>query len=208
MGCGRDSSLQPCSQSQLPQLDARDSLALLEVLQSFPNRVTSLSGMIKTLICLSHPSPTCPQLCCSPTASLFHGFISSGSSPLLAEVFLHSFPRRTAQIPAWPAQHLYQSSILIASHSTKCCCAAAPSKTSTSFMTKPPLHSQLEFMFLGGQDGILWDSSCSCELINDMVAVLQVNRGDFLWLYVLTRVQNVGVEFIPPGFFSLCVCRL
>lgn len=27
-----------------------------------------------------------------------------------------------------------------------------------------------------------------------MVAVVQVNRGYFLWLSVLTRVQNTGVE--------------
>lgn len=38
-----------------------------------------------------------------------------------------------------------------------------------------------------------------------MVAVVQANRGDFLWLRVLTRVQNVGVEVILPEFFS-CVC--
>lgn len=145
-GYGSDRSLQPCSQSQLPMLEARehalDSLLLLEVLQSFPNRVSFLSGMI-TLACLSHPSPTCPPLCCSPTASFFHGFISSGSSPLLAEVFLHSFPGRTAQIPAWPAQYPYQSPILTASSTLQSaavpCSAPAgvPSKSScTSFVTQ------------------------------------------------------------------------
>lgn len=39
-----------------------------------------------------------------------------------------------------------------------------------------------------------------------MVAVVQINRGDFLWLHVLTRVQNVEVEIILPGFFFPCVC--
>uniref|UniRef100_A0A8D2PDZ7 ODAD1 central coiled coil region domain-containing protein n=1 Tax=Zosterops lateralis melanops TaxID=1220523 RepID=A0A8D2PDZ7_ZOSLA len=39
-----------------------------------------------------------------------------------------------------------------------------------------------------------------------MVAVVQINRGDFLWLHVLTRVQNVEVEIILPGFFfPVCV---
>lgn len=38
-----------------------------------------------------------------------------------------------------------------------------------------------------------------------MVSVAQVSRGDFLWLCVLTKVQNIGVEITHPGF-SLCVC--
>lgn len=39
-----------------------------------------------------------------------------------------------------------------------------------------------------------------------MIAVVQVNRGYFLWLSVLTRVQNIGVEIILSFFFSsLCV---
>lgn len=41
-----------------------------------------------------------------------------------------------------------------------------------------------------------------------MVAVVQVNRGYFLWLSVLTRVQTVGVEVKLSFFFfffSPCV---
>lgn len=41
-----------------------------------------------------------------------------------------------------------------------------------------------------------------------MIAVVQVNRGYFLWLSVLSRVQNIGVEIILSFFFFLlCVCR-
>lgn len=61
-------------------------------------------------------------------------------------------------------------------------------------------------MFLHVQSGILWDCRCfhNCELINDMVAVAQVSRGYFLWLSILTRIQNAGVEIMD--LFSLCVC--
>lgn len=39
-----------------------------------------------------------------------------------------------------------------------------------------------------------------------MVAVVQVNRGYFLWLSVLTRVQNIRLEIILSSFFLLSVC--
>lgn len=63
-------------------------------------------------------------------------------------------------------------------------------------------------MFLSVQNGILLDQRCfnSHELIRDTVAVVQVNRGYFLWLSVLTKIQIVGVEFILcfSFFNSLC----
>lgn len=62
-------------------------------------------------------------------------------------------------------------------------------------------------MFLSVQNGILLDQRCfnSHELIKDMVAVVQVNRGYFLWLSILTKIQIVGVEIILFLFFySLC----
>lgn len=60
-------------------------------------------------------------------------------------------------------------------------------------------------MFLSVQNGILLDQRCfnNHELIRDTVAVVQVNRGYFLWL---RKIQTVGVEIILCFSFFNALC--
>lgn len=100
-----------------------DSLPLLEVLQSFPNRVSFLSGMI-TLPCLSHPSPTCPQ------TSLFSNFFTLPWIYLLWKLptsgrrFPPFIPREDCTDPCLASTTpLPKPRPHCLFHSRKCCCA-------------------------------------------------------------------------------------
>lgn len=135
--------------------DSLDSLPFLEVLQSLPNRVSFLSGMI-TLTCLSHPSPTCPQTSLFSNCFTLPWIYLLWKLPASGRSFPLLIPREDCTDPCLASTKPLpkpQSHCLF--HSAKCCCAVFSTCWSS-------LQKQLHFLPETKKNSIPTYSSCCC----------------------------------------------